>query len=680
MADLSPALTLAFAGAACSVLSGLVSAAAFRRHPDYLHTGSFLFLFLAGCCTSTAGAWALLDNLTQTAQLQMGLPWLAWHLRLDALSGFFMILLGTLVIAVSLYGPSYTREFARGADAQPLPPLGIFTALFVLGMQVLLIADDALVFMIFWEMMSLSGYFLVVFQHQHAANRNAAFIYLLLAHVGALVILLSFGVLAAFGNGLTFDQMRAAHLSPLWASIAFACTFIGFGTKSGMVPLHVWLPEAHPVAPSHISALMSGAMIKMGIYGIIRVTYDLIGDVQWEWGMAVLIIGTASSVLGVLYALMQHDLKRLLAYHSIEIIGIILMGLGMSMIFLGTGHPLLGTLGLVAALYHTLNHALFKALLFLGAGSVLYRTHAHDLDQMGGLIHRMPVTAFLFLIGCIAISALPPFNGFVSEWLTFQTALQAPALENSVLRSTIPFAAALLALTGALAAACFVKAFGMAFLGKARSRRAALAREAPRGMLAGMGLLALLCFLLGVFPSTVIGLMAPITQLLVHDALPSATAQGWLWLTPVSAQVASYSAPFVVLGLVLVFGLGYLLLKRGSEPVRRSDPWDCGFGALSPRMQYTSSAFSQPIRRVFRGVWNIEEHIDTLTAPGPLARVTSLHYSVHAHDWSWQWCYQPIGRLVLAAANRIGFIQTGNIHTYLKFSFVTLLVFLWIVS
>lgn len=680
MDTLAHPLTLAWLGALFSLASGVVSTLALRRLPDFLHIGAFVLLFLGGAASVIAGSWALLTNQTVVAQWHVGLPWLAWHLRIDPLSGFFSLLLGLLVVAVSLYGPSYSREFTRGADAQPLPPLGIFTSLFITGMQMLLIADDALVFMIFWEIMSLSGYFLVVYQHQHAANRNAAFLYLLLAHVGALVILLSFGVLAAFGNGLTFDQMRAAELSPLWASIAFACTFIGFGTKSGMVPLHVWLPEAHPVAPSHISALMSGAMIKMGIYGIVRVSFDLIGNVQWQWGMAVLIIGTASSVLGVLYALMQHDLKRLLAYHSIENIGIILMGLGMAMIFLGTGHPLLGTLGLIAALYHTLNHALFKALLFLGAGSVLYRTHAHDLDQMGGLIHRMPVTAFLFLIGCIAISALPPFNGFVSEWLTFQTALQAPALDNSVLRSTIPFAAALLALTGALAAACFVKAFGMAFLGKARSHRAEVAHEAPRGMLVGMGLLALACFVLGVLPSTVIDLMAPITQLLVGRALPSASAQGWLWLTPVSAQMASYSAPFVVLALVIVFGVGYLFLKRGSAPVRRSDPWDCGFGALTPRMQYTSSAFSQPIRRVFRGVWQIEEHIDTLAEPGPLPRVTALHYSVHAHDWSWRWCYQPIGRLVLAAANRIGFIQTGNIHTYLKFSFVTLLVFLWIVS
>jgi len=673
-------LFLIYIAVLCTLLSGAVSVLAVQRHPNYLHFGSFLFLFFSGAASFAAGAWALLANLTVTDRFDMGLPWLAWHVRIDPLSGFFLILLGTLVVAISLYGPSYTREFGRGPTTQPLPPLGIFTALFILGMQMLLLADDALVFMIFWEMMSLAGYFLVAYQHQHAANRDAAFLYLLLAHVGALVILLSFGVLAAFGGGLTFDQMRLAKLSPLWATIGFACAFIGFGTKSGMVPLHVWLPEAHPVAPSHISALMSGAMIKMGIYGMVRVIFDLIGDVQWEWGMVVLIIGTASSVLGVLYALMQHDLKRLLAYHSIENIGIILMGLGMSMIFLGSGHRLLGTLGLIAALYHTLNHALFKALLFLGAGSVLYRTHAHDLDHMGGLIHRMPITAFFFLVGCVAISALPPFNGFVSEWLTFQAALQSTALENGLLRSTIPFAAALLALTGALAAACFVKAFGIAFLGKARTRRAELAREVPAGMLGGMGLLALLCLLLGVFPSTVIQTMAPITQMLVHAALPSATAQGWLWLTPISAQVASYSAPFVLVAILVVFGLGYVFLKRGTDPVRRSEPWDCGFGGLTPRMQYTSTAFSQPIRRVFQGVWKVEEHIDTLASPGPIARVTNLHYSVHTHDWSWLWCYVPIGRLVLAAANRIGFIQTGNIHTYLKFSFATLLVFLWIVS
>jgi len=674
-------LLLAYAAIICAVMSGAISLFAVRRHPGFLHTGSFLFLFIAGMADVVAGGWALLANLIVTDQLALGLPWLEWHLRLDPLSGFFLVLLGTLVTATSLYGPSYTREYTHGEAPQPLPPLGVFTATFVLGMQMLLLADDALVFMIFWEIMSLSGYFLVVYQHQHAANRHAAFLYLLLAHVGALVILLAFGVLAAFGGGLTFAQMRAAPLSPLWATLAFAFAFLGFGTKAGMVPLHVWLPDAHPVAPSHISALMSGVMLKMGIYGIIRVSYDLIGEVRWEWGVAMLIVGTASALLGVLYALMQHDLKRLLAYHSIENIGIILMGLGMSMIFLGSGHPLLGTLGLVAALYHTLNHALFKGLLFLGAGAVLYRTHERDLEHMGGLIQRMPVTAFMFLVGSVAISALPPFNGFVSEWLTFQTALQAPALDNGVLRMIMPIAAALLALTGALAAACFVKAFGIAFLGRPRSRHVAHAREVPRGMLLGMGLLAVLCLVLGILPVPMIEAMAPITQLLVHSALPSATAQGWLWLTPVSPDVASYSAPFVMLALILVFGLGYLFLKRGAVPTRRCSPWDCGFGQLNHRMEYTSTAFTQPIRRIFGAVWKVEESVETSTVGvGPIRRVTGINHYLHVQDWSWLKVYLPIGSLVLEAARRIGFIQTGSIHTYLKYSFWTLIFLLWIVS
>ncbi len=673
-------LLIAYAAVVFSLCSGAISLLAVRRHPGFLHFGSFIFLFLAGAASIAAGAWALADGGIATDRLALGPPWLAWLVRIDALSGFFLVLLGILVVAVSLYGPSYTREFTRGEAPQPLPPLGVFTALFVLGMQMLLLADDALTFMIFWELMSVSGYMLVVYQHQHSANRHAAFLYLLLAHVGALVILISFGVLAAFGGGLAFAQMRAAPLTPLWATLAFAFAFFGFGVKAGIVPLHVWLPDAHPVAPSHISALMSGAMIKMGIYGIVRVSYDLVGEVRWEWGVVVLFVGTASALLGVLYAIMQHDLKRLLAYHSIENIGIILMGLGLSMIFLGTGHRTLGTLGLIAALYHTINHALFKALLFLGAGAVLYRTHERDLDNMGGLIHRMPVTALFFLVGCVAISALPPFNGFVSEWLTFQTALQAPVLDNGVLRAAIPIAAALLALTGALAAACFVKAFGIAFLGQPRTGRVARAREAPAGMLAGMGLLAALCALLGVLPTTVIEAMAPVTRLLLHESLPSAMARGWLWLTPISPHVASYSAPFLVLAIVVVFGLGYLFLKRRARSPRTSPAWDCGFGNLTPRMQYTSAAFSQPIRRVFGSTWKVEEHIERVTDPGPIPRVRSIHHDVHVQDWSWLKAYVPLGRLVLGAARRIGFIQTGNIHTYLKYSFVTLLVFLWIVS
>jgi formate hydrogenlyase subunit 3/multisubunit Na+/H+ antiporter MnhD subunit len=671
-------LDLAYIAVVTAALSGIAAFAVGARR-GYAERLPFYFLALAGLSGVVAGGWALLGDITTTGQLPLGLPWLKWHVRLDPLSGFFSVLLGTLVVAVALYGPRYVREFARSAKGTPAA-LGVFTAMFILGMQVLLLADDAFTFMIFWELMSVGGYLLVVYQHEQAANRHAAFLFLLLAHVGALVILVCFGVLAAFGGGFTFDEMRAAPLTPLWATVAFGCALAGFGTKAGIVPLHAWLPEAHPVAPSHISALMSGAMIKMGIYGLVRVAYDLIGNVHWEWGVVVLLVGTASALLGVLYALMQHDLKRLLAYHSIENIGIILMGLGLSMIFLDTGHEVLGTLGLVAALYHTLNHALFKGLLFLGAGAVLHRTHERDLEHMGGLIQRMPVTAFLFLVGCVAISALPPLNGFVSEWLTFQTALQAASLENGVLRAIIPISAALLALAAALAAACFVKAYGIAFLGRARSRHVARAREVGPGMLAGMGLLAVACLALGILPTFVIEAMAPLTQLLVRARLPAATASGWLWLTPIAPEVASYSAPFVVLAIAAVFAAGYVFLKRRATPARKGNIWDCGFGGLTTRMQYTSTAFSMPIRRVFGPTWKIDERVEIISAPGPAPRAQTIRYHLHVDDWSWLKGYVPIGRLVLAAARRVGVIQTGSIHTYLIYSLATLLLFLWIIS
>ncbi len=671
------ALNIAYLAVLFALLSGLVALGAdFHRKPARVLM--FVLLGLGGAAALVAGSWALLDNLKLTHELALGLPWLHWHLRLDALSGFFFAVVGLLLIAVSFYGPAYVREFEHGE--QPLQVLGLFTALFAAGMLLVLLADDAFAFMVAWELMSVSSYFLVTYQHQHAPNRRAGFLYLLMAHIGALAILLGFGVLASFGGAFTFDAMRAAPLTPLWASMAFTLAFFGFGMKAGLVPVHAWLPEAHPVAPSHISALMSGVMLKVAVYGFIRVTYDLVGDIQWQWGLAVLIVGTFSALLGVLYALMQSDLKRLLAWSSVENIGIIFMGLGLSMIFLGTDHPVLAVIGLIAALYHVLNHAVFKGLLFLGAGAVLYRTHERDLERLGGLIHRMPVTAGLFLVGSISISALPPFNGFVSEWLTFQAALQTPKLESGVLRAILPIAAALLALTGALAAAAFVKVYGVAFLGKARERRVAHAHEAPTGMLIGMGMLAILCLLLGVLPTTVIGILKTVPYLLIGDITTQMTAHGWLWLTPVSADVASYSAPLVLAAIAVTFIVGRLLLRRNANPIRRSAPWDCGFGPLNTRMQYTAAAFAQPIRRVFGPVWRVQEQVEVTRADTTGTPATGVRHQLHIHDWSWIKLYEPIARLVLAGARRIGLLHSGSIRTYLMYSFVTLLLLLWIVT
>lgn len=645
----------------------------FFRHRRLFKGLAFAPLGVSGLVALVAGGLALVGADRSERVLPVGLPWLHCHLQLDPLAAFFLMIIGLVTAVAAVYGPAYVREYEGGA--QPLAPLTLFTGTFVAGMYLLVLTADAFSFMVAWELMSVSSYFLVAFQHQHAENRSAAFIYLLMAQVGGLCILLAFGVLAAFGGAFTFAAMAAAPLSNGWATIAFLLAFIGFGMKAGVVPLHVWLPQAHPVAPSHISALMSGVMLKVAVYGFIRFTYDLLGDIQWQWGVLALVIGSVSALLGVLYALMQHDLKRLLAYHSVENIGIIYMGLGLSLLFAGSELPALAALGLVAALYHCLNHTLFKSLLFFGAGAVLQQSHEHDLEHMGGLLRRMPVTAVCFLIGCISISALPPCNGFVSEWLTFQAALQGPALASGVLGSLIPVAAAVLALTGALAAACFVKVFGVAFLGQARRPQVRQTREAAPGILFAQGVLALLCLLFGILPTWTVGVLDAIPRQLLGRGLPEATAHGWLWLTPVAPQSASYGAPLVLLGIGLAWLLAWFWLhpRHRRTPVRLGPPWDCGFGPLNPRMQYTATAFSQPIRRIFHPLWPIVEQVE------PAEGETPPRYRLQVGDWAWEKVYLPLGRLLLASARWITLIQGGNIRAYLAYSFFTLLFLLWVI-
>lgn len=650
------------------------------RYAERHRNSLFILLGISGICAVLAGVWVLASGSPQTDILPFGLPWLNWHIRIDPLSGFFFCVLGLPLIAVSLYGPGYVREFEHGKYS--LAVLGLFTGLFVAGMELVLLADDAFVFMIAWELMSVGSYFLVTFQHEHAANRHAGFIYLLMAEIGAIAIILAFGVIAGFGNGLTFDAMRGTALSPEWASIAFVLALVGFGMKAGLVPLHAWLPEAHPAAPSHISALMSGVMLKIAVYGFIRFSFDLLDQIHWQWGVAVLIVGSASAVLGILYALQQQNLKRLLAYSSVENIGIIFTALGLSLIFLSSGQTELGTLGLVAALLHCLNHALFKSLLFLGAGAILHQTHEHSLENMGGLIHRMPKLAAIFLVGTLSIAALPPLNGFVSEWLIFQTALQAGGLESGVLRSLIPTASAVLALTSALAATCFVKLYGVAFLGLPRSQHVAHANEAHhRGMLAGPAMLAACCVLFGILPTPLINALGSLTQQLTGFELPNISALGWLWLTPVSPETAAYAPSLVLIGTIAVGWLCYYLLYRrtGLEP-RRAEPWDCGFGGLTSRMQYTSGAFSMPIRRIFQPVYDVRETLDERQEGPAQTRVTALRYQFQVPDRAWLILYEPAGHAVLRLARWVGGLQTGNIRTYLAYSFFTLIFLLWVIS
>jgi formate hydrogenlyase subunit 3/multisubunit Na+/H+ antiporter MnhD subunit len=611
---------------------------------------------------------------TEQLNLPLGLPDLPFHLRIDPLAGFFLMLLGSVSTGISVYAAGYFRD----ETTDRLTLIALQYHIFLASMAFVILADDAYMFMVAWETMALSSYFLVTTDHKLPAIRSAGFLYLLMAHLGAIAILLCFGVMNGGQGDYTFDALRAADLEPPWATVAFLLAFFGFGAKAGMTPLHVWLPEAHPAAPSPVSALMSGIMLKTAIYGMVRVIYDLIGGVRWEWGILVLAIGAGTTLFGVLYALMQHDLKRLLAYHSVENIGIILLGLGISMVFIGFGHPAAGVLGLIAALYHTLNHAVFKGLLFLGAGSILHSTGLRNLNDMGGLIHKMPKTAFYFLIGALAISALPPLNGFVSEWLTFQAALQAPILKNGVVRSLLPLFAATLALAGALTAMCFVKVYGIAFLGQPREVRHpahSLARDGPHdaGPMEqyGMAWLAAGCFVLGLFPTSILLMLNRVGVSLTGQGLSrEALESNWLWLVPTASVQASYSPLVFLAVIVAVTLLTFVLVRRFYHGrVRYSDPWDCGYPEQTSRMQDTADAFGQPIRHVFGPIYRMKRNMPGPDDPAP-------RFSLKIEDRHWYWLYLPVARLAEYVSSKIALLQQGRISIYLLYSFVTLIALL----
>lgn len=645
-----------------------------------LVTACFILASIASAFSVVAGIWTVWQGTTETIILILGLPNLPFHLRLDPLSGFFLTTIGLLSFYVSIYSIGYVKGFI---GQRPVMRLIVFYCLFIAGMFMVVLADDALFFLISWELMAASSYFLVMYEDEKAESRRAAFLYLVVAHIGAIAILLSFGMMAGLATGFndfsgyTFDAMRASKFPVELATAAFFLAFFGFSAKAGVIPLHIWLPEAHPVAPSNISALMSGVMLKTAIYGIIRVAFDLIKVFPWWWGAVVLVFGLISALMGVLYALMQHDLKRLLAYHSVENIGIILIGIGLSMVFISFNMPLIAVLAMTAAIYHTLNHAMFKGLLFMGAGAVLRATHERNMEEMGGLIHKMPWTAVFFLIGCVSIAALPPFNGFVSEWLTFQAFLLSPSLPAPILKLLIPIGAAILALTGALAAACFVKAFGVTFLGCWRGHRKPEIQEVGWTMRIGMMLAATTCLLLGVLPTLFIRWMDTIPmQLTGSTIIESAGAYGWPWLTPVALECASYSGITVFLGIIVVVATVYILLHVKPGAIRRSAVWDCGFGGLTERMQYNATSFSMPVRRIFGYLFNIKEQIDLSPQNSHSTFPKRINYSLGVHDRFWGWIYKPIVEASFWLASKVGMLQQGRIQVYLIYSFVTIILLL----
>ena len=650
-------------------LWGLIGLAGLLRPTSLIFVGRTLFPLSALCGVALAVVGlSSLGAPPERAVLLVGLPDLPMHLRRDALSSFFLFLLGATSAGISVFAAGYFRR-GHGTSAGLLC---LQYQLFLASMGFLLIADDAYAFMVAWETMALSSYFLVTTQHSLPEIRRAGFLYLLIAHVGALAILLAFGVMQGGSWQFTFDAMRRAHLTPAWATVAFLLALFGFGAKAGLVPLHVWLPEAHPAAPSPVSALMSGVMLKTAVYGVLRVTFDLLGAPQWWWGVVALNVGIFSALYGVVFAAAQTDMKRLLAWSSIENVGIIFTGLGLAIVFHGVGMSGLAALGLIAVLYHALNHAFMKSLLFCGTGAVLHSTGERNLGRLGGLIHRMPWVAWLTLIGALALAGLPPLNGFVSEWLLLQAFLFAHQVPQTFVNMLLPLGAALVALAAALAAYVMVKFFGVIFLGQ--PREATLIHAHDAGVLERIGLLwlALACVTLGLIPTQVVGALRTVVMQLAHVDLPNPTAPWWL-LEPLPGRLASYSGLAFLLAVAAVVLLTILAVRLFyHQRIRRAAPWDCGFARLDPRMQDTAEGFGQPIRHIFEPFFAVRRELPSPFDPAP-------RYRVFIADRIWQRLYEPLGSLVQRVADACAVLQQGRIATYLLYSFVTLVVLLAVV-
>jgi formate hydrogenlyase subunit 3/multisubunit Na+/H+ antiporter MnhD subunit len=499
-------------------------------------------------------------------------------------------------------------------------------------------------------------------------------LYLLIAHVGALAILLCFGVLQANTGDYTFANMRAQQLTPFWASAAFLLALVGFGAKAGIVPLHIWLPEAHPAAPSPVSALMSGVMLKTAIYGLLRIGFEVLQLQLWWWGVLALIIGLITALFGVVFSAIQSDMKRLLAYSSIENIGLLLIAMGLAMLFTAYDMSALAALALTAMLYHALNHAYFKSLLFLCTGAVLHGTGERSLGKLGGLLRYMPWVGWLALAGALAAAGLPPLNGFVSEWLLLQSFLFTLGLPGTFVNMLVPVAAAGVALVAALGGYVMVKFYGVIFLGQPREPNLARSHDAGRSERVGLVWLAAGCVLLGLLPTQVIALVDPVTRVLVGNGVgPTVAANGWLFLAPVASERASYSPLLFLLLVAASFALAFVLVRKLYHGrVRRAPAWDCGFPLLNARMQDTAEGFGQPIRLVFEPFFRIERSL-----PSPFDAQPA--YRLVATDHFWLWLYVPIARIVERASRLAGLLQQGRITTYLLYSFVTLLVMLVLV-
>jgi hydrogenase-4 component B len=623
---------------------------------------------LIGIAAAGLGGYGVVGG-AGTLRLAWLVPLGGLELTLDPLGGLFLGLIGFAAVPASVYAMGYPDGDGRGRFAY---------VVFVVSMCLVPLAANAMTFVIAWELMSLASYFLVLHDRESEESIRAAWIYAVMTHAGLACLLAGMLLLGADLGSLRFADWRisAPALDPTTRNAVFVLLALGFAGKAGVIPLHVWLPLAHPAAPSHVSALMSGVMIKLGIYGLLRVTLDWLGSGPPWWGVALLIAGAVSSVIGVLYALVEQDLKRLLAFCSIENIGIILLGIGSAALYQVAGLEALALLGLVAALYHTVNHAVFKTLLFLGAGAVVHATGTRNMEAMGGLIKRMPWTAACFLVGSSAIAALPPLNGFVSEWLTFLALFQNTRLDAVGQNVVFTLGIASLALTGGLAMVCFVKAFGITFLALPRSDAAAGAHEASPPMRLAMLALAAACVALGLGPTLVVPVFGSVAASLLRTTPPAA---GGTWLTlRVSGDFASLStvAIAVAIAVSLLVPLLALRLVGASRRTRGYETWGCGRIVQTARMEYTATAFANPFKRVFDFFYRPTKRLDIEFHPESRFFVERIEYENPTRSIFDDWLYRPALDLLHSVARAIGALQSGSANQYLAYILAALLLML----
>lgn len=651
--------------------TGIVSALVLRRNNNALN-------YVAHSMAAAGSTTAILCAIFVFREGTLNIPLFTWGYlgtvaaRVDNLAAFFVLILGLLGAAASVYAVGYCREYY----GRRLCLMAAYYNAFLLTMVLVFTLSHVTAFLVAWEAMAVISFFLVNHDYEKPSTRRASYVYLVMTHVGTAFIIAAFLMLVRSVGSFDFTNFHNAVLPENTRSFVFLCALLGFGTKAGVMPIHVWLPLAHPAAPSHVSALMSGIMIKTAVYGLCRFFLEFLGAGPSWWGELVLSLAILSCVLGVLYALMEHDLKKLLAYSSVENVGIILLGVGAGLVFMSKGQSALAGLAWSAALFHTFNHALFKALLFLCSGAIVQAAHTKDFEKLGGLIKFMPLTAVAFLAGSAATSALPMFNGFISEWMTFQALFYLPFGLTGISGKVAGAAfVALLGLTGALAAMCFVKAFGITFLAKPRSDQAAQAQESNVSMTSPMLILAAVCIIIGLWPQPVLDIL----KIILADAGIESVSLFSYNILGLQLKVGQTVNTMTMLGVVIIFLIGLLAASllarvRGKAHERQAETWTCGIYP-NARMEYTATGFSKPVRVAFSGILRPQRHTVVSTDEGG---VRHLEYHLSINYVLNDKLYRPFNESIIRLAKILRKIQSGSLQLYISYIlFVTVVALIW---